>query len=198
MILDGTFTFNGPRATVWELLQDPDVLAKALPGHRAADADRRRTATGRDEGQRRPGHRGEVRRRASTLQRQGCRRERFTMQIDGKGGVGFTKGTASIALSEQPGRRHADALHVGRAGRRQDRRGRAAAARVGRQDDDAAGARGARAGAANARLTERRARVKPAPFEYFRPRRSTKRWRCWPSTAATPSRWPAARASFRR
>jgi carbon monoxide dehydrogenase subunit G len=26
--------------------------------------------------------------------------ERFTMQIDGKGGVGYTKGTASIALRE--------------------------------------------------------------------------------------------------
>jgi len=29
--------------------------------------------------------------------------ERFSMVIDGKGGVGFTKGTASIALDEQSG-----------------------------------------------------------------------------------------------
>jgi len=29
--------------------------------------------------------------------------EKFSMVIDGKGGVGFTKGTASIALEEQPG-----------------------------------------------------------------------------------------------
>ena len=32
MILSGTFTFEGPRARVWEILQDPAVLAKALPG----------------------------------------------------------------------------------------------------------------------------------------------------------------------
>ncbi len=32
MTLNGTFTFNGPRQKVWDLLQDPDVLAKALPG----------------------------------------------------------------------------------------------------------------------------------------------------------------------
>ena len=32
MNLTGTFTFNGPRDTVWALLQDPAVLAKALPG----------------------------------------------------------------------------------------------------------------------------------------------------------------------
>ena len=32
MTLSGTYSFNGPRARVWELLQDPEVLAKALPG----------------------------------------------------------------------------------------------------------------------------------------------------------------------
>ena len=32
MILTGTFTFEGPRTRVWEILQDPEVLAKALPG----------------------------------------------------------------------------------------------------------------------------------------------------------------------
>jgi carbon monoxide dehydrogenase subunit G len=29
--------------------------------------------------------------------------EKFSMHIDGKGGVGFTKGTATIELREQPG-----------------------------------------------------------------------------------------------
>jgi carbon monoxide dehydrogenase subunit G len=28
--------------------------------------------------------------------------ERFTMQIDGKGGVGFTRGTAQVELTEHP------------------------------------------------------------------------------------------------
>ena len=43
MILSGTFTFNGPRATVFELLQDPAVLAKALPGTKSL------TKTGEDQ-----------------------------------------------------------------------------------------------------------------------------------------------------
>ena len=32
MTLSGTFTFRGPRALVWQLLQDPDVLVKVMPG----------------------------------------------------------------------------------------------------------------------------------------------------------------------
>ena len=32
MILSGTYEFRAPRQRVWELLQDPEVLAKALPG----------------------------------------------------------------------------------------------------------------------------------------------------------------------
>ena len=40
MTLEGTFTFNGPRQTVWELLQDPAVLAEGAARHRAAELDR--------------------------------------------------------------------------------------------------------------------------------------------------------------
>ena len=32
MTLSGTFTFRGPRAVVFELLQDPEVLIKVMPG----------------------------------------------------------------------------------------------------------------------------------------------------------------------
>ncbi len=32
MILSGTYEFKGPRQRVWDLLQDPAVLAKTLPG----------------------------------------------------------------------------------------------------------------------------------------------------------------------
>ena len=43
MTLGGTFTFAGPRPVVWDLLQDPAVLAKALPKEkfvpRARDAE---------------------------------------------------------------------------------------------------------------------------------------------------------------
>ncbi len=32
MKLEGEYLFNGPRADVWELIRDPEVLATALPG----------------------------------------------------------------------------------------------------------------------------------------------------------------------
>ena len=99
MILSGTYEFNGPRQRVWELLQDPAVLAKALPGTErlvlsaedrfdgvmkvsigpvtAAKFDVRVTLTEKDPP------------------------KRFVMQIDGKGGVGYTRGSATIELEEQ-------------------------------------------------------------------------------------------------
>ena len=99
MILSGTYEFAAPRQRVWELLQDPEVLAKALPGTEklvlsaddrfdgvmkvsigpvtAAKFDVRVTLTERDPP------------------------KRFVMAIDGKGGVGFTKGTATIELDEK-------------------------------------------------------------------------------------------------
>jgi carbon monoxide dehydrogenase subunit G len=99
MILSGTYEFAAPRQRVWELLQDPDVLAKALPGTEklvlstedrfdgvmkvsigpvtAAKFDVHVTLTEKDPP------------------------KRFVMQIDGKGGVGYTKGTATIELDEK-------------------------------------------------------------------------------------------------
>jgi carbon monoxide dehydrogenase subunit G len=82
MNLNGTFVFAGPRTVVWDLLQDPVVLAKALPGtERLA-----RTDDDRFEG----------------ALKDKVPPQRFAMQIDGKGGVGFTRGTANVELAEQP------------------------------------------------------------------------------------------------
>ena len=99
MILSGSYAFNGPRQRVWELLQDPAVLAKALPGTErlvlsgedrydgvmkvsigpvtAAKFDVSVTLTDKDPP------------------------KRFVMQIDGKGGVGYTRGSATIDLEEK-------------------------------------------------------------------------------------------------
>ena len=101
MILSGTFTFNGPRSAVWDLLQDPDVLAKALPGTKTL----RKTSDDHYDGVMKvsvgPVTAAEF---AITVElKDKLAPERFLMQIDGKGGVGFTKGTATIALQEQPG-----------------------------------------------------------------------------------------------
>ena len=101
MILTGTFTFEGPRARVWEILQDPDVLAKALPGTKTL------TKVGEDKYQGvmkvsvGPVNAAEF--AMSVELKDKVEPEKFSLVIDGKGGVGFTKGTASIALEEQPG-----------------------------------------------------------------------------------------------
>jgi carbon monoxide dehydrogenase subunit G len=101
MILSGTFTFEGPRARVWEILQDPEVLAKALPGTKTL------TKAGDDR------YQGVMKVSVGPMSaaefainvelRDKAAPETFTMLIDGKGAVGFTKGTATIALEEQPG-----------------------------------------------------------------------------------------------
>ena len=100
MKLEGTFTFNGPRTTVWDLLQDPLVLAKALPG------TERLTKTGEDQ------YEGVMKVSIGPMTaavfnvvvtlRDKAAPERYTMDIDGKGNVGFTRGSASVQLAEQP------------------------------------------------------------------------------------------------
>jgi uncharacterized protein len=101
MNLNGTFTFSAPRDTVWALLQDPAVLAKALPG------TERLSLVGDDrfEGQMKVSV-GPVSAAKFDIVVQLIDKtppEHFGMQIDGKGGVGFTKGTATVDLREQDG-----------------------------------------------------------------------------------------------
>jgi carbon monoxide dehydrogenase subunit G len=98
MILSGTYTFNGPRERVWELLQDPEVLAKALPGTErlVLSADDRfdgvmKVSIG-------PVTAAKFDMHVTLTEKDPPRR--LVMAIDGKGGVGFTKGTATIELDE--------------------------------------------------------------------------------------------------
>jgi len=99
MNLSGTFTFNGPRATVWDLLQDPAVLAKALPG------TERLTQTGEDryEGVMKVsiGPMTAAKFTVNVTLQDKVAPERYTMQIDSKGNVGFARGTAAVQLTEQ-------------------------------------------------------------------------------------------------
>ena len=99
MNLNGTFTFNGPREAVWALLQDPAVLAKALPG------TERLVMTS-------PDHYDGVMKVSvgpvtaakfdvSVVLEDKVPPQRMSLRIDGKGPVGFTRGTASVALDEQ-------------------------------------------------------------------------------------------------
>jgi hypothetical protein len=101
MILSGTFTFNGPRDTVWKLLQDPAVLAKALPGTKTLT----QTAEDRYQGVMKVsvGPMTATEFAVNVELKDKVAPERFSMHIDGKGTTGFTKGTATIELKEQPG-----------------------------------------------------------------------------------------------
>lgn len=97
MKVAGTFTFRGPRSAVWELLQDPDVLSKALPGARRLV----RTADDRYEGLMKVGL-GPLTAEFSlnvTLADK-VPPDHFTMHIDSKGGLGFARGTAVVDLAD--------------------------------------------------------------------------------------------------
>lgn len=98
MKVEGTFTFRGPRQLVWDLLQDPAVLAKAMPGTKRLE----RTAPDRFEGVMKVSL-GPVTAAEFALVvtlRDQVAPERFAMDIDSKGGLGFTRGTALVELAE--------------------------------------------------------------------------------------------------
>jgi uncharacterized protein len=110
MIVDGEHTFPGPRQAVWNLLQDPEVLAKAMPGARKLV----RTGEGTYEGVIRIGV-GPVTAAEWSLDvaiREPVEPESYVMQVDGKGALGFTRGSANVSLDEVDGgtrmRYHAD------------------------------------------------------------------------------------------
>jgi carbon monoxide dehydrogenase subunit G len=98
MTLSGTFTFRGPRAVVFDLLQDPDVLVKVMPGAERLE----RVAANRYEGVMKVGL-GPLTAAAFTLNvtlAELSPPERFTMAIDSKGSLGFSRGTATVVLDE--------------------------------------------------------------------------------------------------
>lgn len=114
MILDGEHTFSGPRQQVWDLLQDPEVLAKAMPGARKLV----RTGDGTYEGVIRVGV-GPVTAAEWSLHvsiRDPRPPEAYVMVVESKGPLGFTRGTADVDLDEVDGgtrmRYHAD-LSIG-------------------------------------------------------------------------------------
>ena len=114
MIVDGDYRFPAPRHVVWELLQDPDVMVKAMPGAKRLEV----TGDGVYEGVIRVGV-GPVTAAEWTMMvqlRDRVAPESYTMHIDSKGPLGFTRGQAKVELAEADGETrmlyHAD-LQIG-------------------------------------------------------------------------------------
>ena len=100
MKLDGTFTFVGPRQTVWDLLHDPAVLAKALPGTKTLTM----TGAGQYEGVMKVSI-GPITAAEFTVNvrlKDETSPSHFVVDINGKGGVGFVRGAATIDLADDP------------------------------------------------------------------------------------------------
>ena len=98
MIIEGEFTFDGPRDAVWDLLLDPDILSRALPGSGGLE----QTEEHRYEGRMHVGV-GPVTAAEFTVSvtlSELEQPERYVMVIDGKGPIGFTKGKADVRLAE--------------------------------------------------------------------------------------------------
>ena len=100
MIVEGSYTLPGKPEAVWDLLMDPDVLAKAMPGTRTLA----KTAADRYEGTMAVGI-GPITAaefEISITLREVKRPDSYTMQIEGKGRFGFTRGTAQVELAATP------------------------------------------------------------------------------------------------
>ncbi|HEV8613763.1 MAG TPA: carbon monoxide dehydrogenase subunit G [Gemmatimonadales bacterium] len=96
MIVEGTYPLPGTPAVVWDLLMDPEVLAKAMPGTKELV----RAAPDRYEGVMRVGI-GPI--TAAEFELAITLTEvqpptSYAMQIEGKGRFGFTRGTARVEL----------------------------------------------------------------------------------------------------
>ncbi len=96
MIVEGSHLFPGPREVVWALLLDPEVLAKTMPG----SASIIRVSDDRYEGTMAIGI-GPI--SAATFDvtitmTDRAEPEHYTMQIEGRGKFGFTRGKAAVTL----------------------------------------------------------------------------------------------------
>jgi uncharacterized protein len=101
MNLEGEHTFPATREVVWELLQDPGVLRRAMPGTRELEL----AGDGVYRGTMRIGV-GPVTAaewKLSVELRDRVEPEGYTMVIDSSGALGFTRGSARVRLEEADG-----------------------------------------------------------------------------------------------
>jgi len=98
MKLAGEYLFDGPREAVWEIVRDPDVLAKALPGTQSLELVAENTYEGKMNVRIGPVaglFSGKL------VVSNEMPPESYTLAVEGKGGPGFGKGTGDVQLIDQ-------------------------------------------------------------------------------------------------
>ena len=114
MIVDGDFDFPAPPETVWALLQDPEVLIKAMPGAKSLERVDDTHYVGIMLVGVGPVTAAEWSVQVDLFDLDPPRS--YSMNVDSKGPLGFTRGTAKVTLTPTEGgtsmRYHAD-LQVG-------------------------------------------------------------------------------------
>lgn len=98
MKIEGEYLFNGPRQEVWNMVRDPEVLAKCLPGTQSL----KQTSPNEYDGaiQLRIGPISGVFAGRLTVSNE-VPPESCTLTVEGKGGAGFGKGVGNVVLVEQ-------------------------------------------------------------------------------------------------
>lgn len=98
MKVEGEYIFNGPRAEVWNLVRDPEVLATALPGTQSLN----KVSENEYEGEMhvRVGPVAGVFSGRVIVSDEVCP-ESYTLTVEGKGAPGFAKGTGRVHLMDQ-------------------------------------------------------------------------------------------------
>lgn len=97
MIVEGTYTFPGPREVVWNLLLDPEVLAMTMPGATSIT----RVSDTRYEGKMGVGIGPITAAEFDVVITMADKVEpaSYSMQIEGRGRFGFTRGSAAVKLT---------------------------------------------------------------------------------------------------
>ncbi len=101
MKVEGTYTLPAPRQRVWELLNDPDVLARATPGIKQLSPlgpDTYRATIELGVGPVKGAYEGQV----TIADRVPL--ERLTLKVEGGGRPGTIKATGELHLAEQDGK----------------------------------------------------------------------------------------------
>ncbi len=98
MKLQGEYVFDGPREAVWELVRDPDVLAKALPGTQSLERVEENVYEGKMNV--RVGPVSGVFSGKLVVSNE-VPPESYTLTVEGRGGPGFGKGSGDVQLIDQ-------------------------------------------------------------------------------------------------